>query len=153
MITSKFLPLAAIAMAAAFVPSAHAEILIAVAGPMSTQYLWAGEEQHQSARLAASSSVEDPVFDSRLSGILQEALEEAARLQKADNISASLYISDQCYWEGASGTTTQDRSAPVRSDMLYGFASITKTFVAAIVLQLVEEKRLGLEDRLEKWLG
>jgi CubicO group peptidase (beta-lactamase class C family) len=36
--------------------------------------------------------------------------------------------------------------------MLYGFGSITKTFVAAIVLQLVEENRLGLEDRLEKWL-
>ncbi len=139
-------------MAAAFVPSAHAEILIAVAGPMTGQYVWTGEEQHQGARLAASPSVEVPVFDSRLSGILQTALEEAARLQKADSISASLYISDQCHWEGVSGTTTQDRSAPVESDMLYGFCSITKTFVAAIVLQIVEENRLGLEDRLEKWL-
>ena len=27
-----------------------------------------------------------------------------------------------------------------------------KTLVPAIVLQLVEENRLGLEDRLEKWL-
>ncbi len=93
----------------------------------------------------------DLVFDPKLSDVLQKALEEAARLQKADNISASLYISDQCYWEGVSGTTSQDRSAPVESDMLYGFGSIAKTFVAAIVLQLVEENRLGLEDRLEKW--
>ena len=152
MITSNFLALAAIAMAAAFVPSAHAEILIAVAGPMTGQYVSTGEEQHQGARLAASPSVEDPVFDSRLSGILQKALEEAARLQKADSISASLYISDQCYWEGVSGTTTQDRSAPVESDMLYGFGSITKTFVAAIVLQLVEENKLSLEDKIERWL-
>lgn len=152
MITSNFLALAAIAMAAAFVPSAHAEILIAVAGPMTGQYVSTGEEQHQGARLAASPSVEDPVFDSRLSGILQKALEEAARLQKADSISASLYISDQCYWEGVSGTTTQDRSAPVESDMLYGFASITKTLIAAIVLQLAEENKLGLEDMLEQWL-
>ena len=36
--------------------------------------------------------------------------------------------------------------------MLFGFGSITKTFVAAIVLQLVEENKLGLEDTLGKWL-
>ena len=32
------------------------------------------------------------------------------------------------------------------------FASITKTFVAAIVSQLVEENTLGLEGPLGKWL-
>ncbi len=47
MITFKFLSLAAIAMAAAFVPSAHAEILIAVAGPMTGQHVWTGKDQHQ----------------------------------------------------------------------------------------------------------
>jgi D-alanyl-D-alanine carboxypeptidase len=31
--------------------------------------------------------------------------------------------------------------------------SIGKTFVAAVVLQLVEEGKVGLDDRLEKWLG
>ena len=36
--------------------------------------------------------------------------------------------------------------------MLFGFGSITKTFVAAIVLQLVEEGKLGLGDTLGKWL-
>jgi D-alanyl-D-alanine carboxypeptidase len=36
--------------------------------------------------------------------------------------------------------------------MLFGFGSITKTFVAGIVLQLVEEKKLDLEDPLGKWL-
>ena len=54
MITSKSLPLAAIAMAAAFVTSAHAEILIAVAGPMSGQYVWTGEEQNQGAQAAVA---------------------------------------------------------------------------------------------------
>jgi len=54
MITSKSLPLAAIAMAAAFVTSAHAEILIAVAGPMTGQYVWTGEEQLQGAEMAVA---------------------------------------------------------------------------------------------------
>ena len=54
MITSKTLPLAAIAMAIAFATSAHAEILIAVAGPMTGQYEWTGDEQNQGAQLAVA---------------------------------------------------------------------------------------------------
>ena len=89
---------------------------------------------------------------SRHGVVLQKALERAARAQGADSISAGLYLSDRCHWEGATGVTEQDPNIPVEPDMLYAFGSITKTFVAAIVLQLVEENRLGLDDRLEKWL-
>ncbi len=77
---------------------------------------------------------------------------EAALEQGADSLSASLYLSELCYWEGATGVTEQDPKVRVEPDMLYGFGSVTKTFVAAIVLQLVEENRLGLEDRLDRWL-
>ena len=97
-------------------------------------------------------NVERPVFNSQLSDALQKTLEKVKRILNSDNISASLYISDRCYWEGAAGVTKQDPGALVDSDMIFGFASITKTFIAAIVLQLVEEKRLGLEDPLGKWL-
>jgi D-alanyl-D-alanine carboxypeptidase len=96
--------------------------------------------------------VDDPVFNPKLSDALQNALEKAAITQKADSISASLYISDRCHWEGATGVTRPDPGVPVESDMLFGFGSITKTFVAAIIMQLVEENRLGLDDPLGKWL-
>ncbi len=97
-------------------------------------------------------AVEDTVFNPQLSDALQKALEKVKGILKSDNISASLYISDRCYWEGAAGVTKQNPDVPVDSDMLFGFGSITKTFVAGIVLQLVEEKKLGLEDPLGKWL-
>jgi len=96
--------------------------------------------------------VKDPVFDQQLSGVLQKTLEKAARIQNAENISASLYISDRCHWEGTTGATKQDPSVLVEPNMLYGFGSITKTFVAAIVLQLVEENKLRLDEPLGKWL-
>ncbi len=96
--------------------------------------------------------VEDPVFNPQFSEILQNALEEAFQIQEANSISASLYISDRCYWEGAAGVTRPDPGVPVESDMLFGFASITKTFIAAIVLQLVEENKMRLDDPLGKWL-
>ena len=100
----------------------------------------------------SASKVSDLVFDPTLSGALQDALEEAAQEQGADSITASLYISDRCFWEGAAGTTEQDAKIAVEPEMLYGFGSVTKTLVAAIVLQLVEEQRLGLDDSLGKWL-
>ena len=99
-----------------------------------------------------SHAVEDTVFNPQLSDALQKALEKVKGILKSDNISASLYISDRCFWEGAAGGTKQDPGVPVDSDMIFGFGSITKTFVAGIVLQLVEEKKLGLEDPLGKWL-
>ena len=104
------------------------------------------------AKDVSESRVKGLVFDQKLSVVLQKALEEAARVQGAGSISASLYFWDQCHWEGTTGVTEQDPNIPVEPDMLFGFGSITKTFVAAIVLQLVEENILGLEDRLDKWL-
>lgn len=97
-------------------------------------------------------AIEDPVFNPQLSDALKKTLENVKGILNSDNISASLYISDRCYWEGAAGVTKQDPDVPVDSDMIFGFGSITKTFVAGIVLQLVEEKKLGLEDPLGKWL-
>jgi D-alanyl-D-alanine carboxypeptidase len=42
---------------------------------------------------------------------------------------------------------------PIDGDYQYNVASITKMFVAAIVLQLVEEGRLALDDRAVGYLG
>jgi branched-chain amino acid transport system substrate-binding protein len=46
--------LAAIVMTAAYVTSAHAEILIGVAGPITGQDAWVGEEQLQGAEMAVA---------------------------------------------------------------------------------------------------
>jgi branched-chain amino acid transport system substrate-binding protein len=54
MITVKTLSLAAIVMTAAYVTSAHAEILIAVAGPITGQDAWTGEEQRQGVEMAVA---------------------------------------------------------------------------------------------------
>jgi len=94
----------------------------------------------------------DPVFDPQLSQALQKSLKNARETLKTDNVSASLFISDRCFWEGAVGVTTQDRDVPVNPNTIYGFGSITKTFVAGIVLQLFDENKLSLDDPLGKWL-
>src|SRR5262249_28213074 len=53
-------------------------------------------------------------------------------------------------WRGASGRTSDGH--PVAPGDRFGIESVTKTFVAAVALQLVGERRLSLDDPVERWL-
>jgi CubicO group peptidase (beta-lactamase class C family) len=44
------------------------------------------------------------------------------------------------------------RRTPIRTTDRFRVGSLTKTFVATVVLQLVEEGRLSLADSVERWL-
>ena len=52
-------------------------------------------------------------------------------------------------WKHAAGVGDLATAAPVTIDDHVRIASITKTFVATLILQLVDEGKLSLEDRLE----
>ena len=52
----------------------------------------------------------------------------------------------------ARGQADRDAALPLDANAQFRIASITKTFVAALVLQLVEEGRFGLGERLARWL-
>ncbi|MEU6120793.1 serine hydrolase domain-containing protein [Streptomyces sp. NPDC047123] len=52
----------------------------------------------------------------------------------------------------AVGSADTDGSAPMARDSLFRIASITKPIVAAAVLMLVEDGRLGLDDPVAPWL-
>src|SRR4029453_16803608 len=54
-------------------------------------------------------------------------------------------------WVGADGTAEREGHIPVRTDAPFRIASITKVFVAVVVLQLVEEGRLGLDDPASRY--
>jgi D-alanyl-D-alanine carboxypeptidase len=55
-------------------------------------------------------------------------------------------------WRGSSGVAELDRPRPVPVNGRFRAGSITKTFVAVVVLQLVAEGRLRLDDTVEHWL-
>ncbi|MFD2767532.1 serine hydrolase domain-containing protein [Micromonospora eburnea] len=55
-------------------------------------------------------------------------------------------------WRGASGTAELGGTRPAPVGGRYRAGSVTKTFVATVVLQLVGEGRLGLDDSLQHWL-
>ncbi|GAA1611457.1 serine hydrolase domain-containing protein [Kribbella sancticallisti] len=55
-------------------------------------------------------------------------------------------------WRGTSGVAEVGRSASVPANGRFRAGSITKTFVATVVLQLVDEGAVRLDDSVEKWL-
>ena len=61
-------------------------------------------------------------------------------------------VSPSGSWYGASGVADLENDIPVETDDLFQVGSITKTFVAATILKLVEEGALTLEDTLTTWL-
>ena len=55
-------------------------------------------------------------------------------------------------WQGASGLGDLRAKRPARAGDQFRIGSVTKSFVATVVLQLVGEGRLSLDDNLERWL-
>ena len=55
-------------------------------------------------------------------------------------------------WRGASGWANLRTKAAMRPDIHFRIASVTKTFTATVVVQLVGEGKLWLDEPVERWL-
>ncbi|MGH2356913.1 MAG: serine hydrolase domain-containing protein, partial [Candidatus Limnocylindria bacterium] len=80
----------------------------------------------------------------------QAALDAARAAADAPGVSAAVVQSGELVWAGASGTATDGTALTVDSPMVIG--SVTKTFVAALILQLAEEGRLSVDATLAEYL-
>ncbi|MFJ3106146.1 serine hydrolase domain-containing protein [Streptomyces sp. NPDC086835] len=81
---------------------------------------------------------------------LQKALDD---LVKAGAPGAMAEVrSAEGTWTGSSGRGDLLRTEPPRPDGLFRAGSVTKTFVATAVLQLVDEGKISLEDSVERHL-
>ncbi|MEW2490034.1 serine hydrolase domain-containing protein [Streptomyces sp. NPDC048411] len=55
-------------------------------------------------------------------------------------------------WRGTSGTATMNSRRPTPVNGRFCAGSVTQTFTATVVLQLVGEGRLRLSDTVQQWL-
>jgi D-alanyl-D-alanine carboxypeptidase len=83
---------------------------------------------------------------------LQAVLDEWRTEVDTYGATLSIRIPDHGDIHLASGIDDRDPDTPMPTDGTYTIASITKTFVAAIALQLVNEGRLSLDEPVEPWL-
>lgn len=83
---------------------------------------------------------------------LQRLIEEGVA-NGIPGISAAVATRDGVVWSGVAGLADLQSDIPVQPNMLFGIGSITKTFFAVVILQLVEEGRLNLGATSASILG
>ena len=81
---------------------------------------------------------------------LQKVLDKGVKKYNVRGVSAAIVFDTDSLWVGTSGISHDTIS--MKPDMLFSIGSITKNFVAALTLKLVENGTLSLEDSLSKWL-
>lgn len=99
--------------------------------------------------LGAPSQVEPPqLLDQELGQKLQAALEAAVARPDTNWPGAVMYVSAPGLgaWSGAAGLGEVESNTPMRPHDRFRAGSLIKPFIAAVVLQLVEEGRFALDD-------
>ena len=84
--------------------------------------------------------------------VAQELVDSWREEVHAFGVSAAVRVPGQRDVFVASGVDDRDPATPMPTTGVFGVASITKTFVAALVLQLIDEGRLTFDDTIERWL-
>jgi D-alanyl-D-alanine carboxypeptidase len=103
-------------------------------------------------------SLDEPVldhdrsFDQATIDDLQAVLDAARERIPTPGISVAIRTRDGRVWLGTSGARQLAPRRPVTADTVFSIASITKTFVTAVVLQLVDEGKLSLDDPLSRYM-
>jgi len=81
---------------------------------------------------------------------MQEVLVNGLKKYNGKGISVAVIVPGYKPWVGVSGVSHD--ATPIKSDTVFDAGSITKNFVAALTLRLVEKGLLALDDPLHKWL-
>ncbi len=81
---------------------------------------------------------------------LQAVLDAQRAEHGSPGITAAVVVNGDPVWVGASGISSE--SEPMNPEMLFGLGSVSKTYIAALVLQLAEEGHLSVDDSLGQWL-
>lgn len=87
-----------------------------------------------------------------LAAAFQQIIDETSAGPNTPGITMLVNIPGQGRWIGASGLSDRVAQTPMQPGDRFRIASVTKMFIATMVLQLVEENILLLDHNVEQWL-
>ena len=99
------------------------------------------------ALLFAAIALPAAAADDKLAG-LPEVVEGIRQELGAPGLSIAVAINDQMVYSGGFGMADVENAVPARRDTVYRIASISKTFGATAILQLVDRKKLSIDDSI-----
>jgi D-alanyl-D-alanine carboxypeptidase len=90
-------------------------------------------------------------LDATTRATLDQTFAEAFTKSGEPGMAASVWIGGE-RWDGVKGVSDLTTKTSFRLDDYVRIASISKSFTATAVLQLVDQKKLSLDDKLEKYV-
>ena len=94
-----------------------------------------------------------PEFNAELAAELQAIIERVSIERPIFGIAATVTLADGSRWEGGTGfADRQNGDQPFTAHTPSVAGSISKTFMAALILKLAEEGKLTLDDSLSSWV-
>ena len=87
-----------------------------------------------------------------LAAHLQATLDSLGNAYGAIGLSAALLLPGDDLWAGTTGINSTMPGDTLSTEMRLGMGSVTKTFTAAVIMQLVGEGVMTLEDSIGHWL-
>jgi CubicO group peptidase (beta-lactamase class C family) len=93
-----------------------------------------------------------PEADPQLSGRLQALLDDLVSEQGTIRNGALLVEGPGFKWKGSSGVAFVEGELPMLPDDQFNIDSVAKMMTSTIVMKLVEDGRLGLDDRIGRYL-
>ncbi len=90
--------------------------------------------------------------DAGLAGRLDEAIDRALTERRIVGAVVLVARDGDVVYRRAAGLRDRETGAPMTEDTIFRLASITKPYVAAAAMRLVEEGIIGLDDPVANWL-
>ncbi|KAM6481822.1 beta-lactamase/transpeptidase-like protein [Trichoderma sp. SZMC 28011] len=87
-----------------------------------------------------------------LQGALQKCLQDGVEIG-VPGITAAVASSEGLLWSGTAGLANVETKSPFTLEHVAGIGSITKVFMSVVILQLIEERRLSIDDTLQQYVS
>lgn len=99
----------------------------------------------------AFSSLTKAQISPNLSARFQFVLDSVCNRYQIKGTSAAVLIPGIGVWKGANGYSTS--GVAIKTDMLLGMGSNTKTLMATVLLKMQEQQLISLDDTIGKWIS
>ena len=100
---------------------------------------------------ATIAAAQPPTRNSVIEG-LRAQLQADVAADSVGSITAAIVIGDSIVWSQGFGWADRDKRIPADANTLYRIGSISKTFTAVVLAQLVDRKVVALDDPVERYL-
>ncbi len=95
---------------------------------------------------APAGAVDGPALDRKTTKRLQKIIDNQVENRGVSGLQVAVRLPSGEAWLGTAGKAEFSPDRPVRDDTAFAIASVTKTFVAALILQLAEEGKVDLDE-------